>query len=464
MWGWLGNWIGRSFTARDAGSPLYWGAETDSGETVTQHSAMQLSAFWACVRLISQTIATLPLGVFEKDAKTGEKIARSDHPLYRLLHDSPSADQTAVEFWEGRVLGLLTAGNGYAEKKLSDTGRLISLERMPADTIVRRLDNGNLEYRFCEYGKEFVLPEARVFHIRGFGDDYCGMSPVSHARQTLALARATDRAAGQTFSKGMRAKGFFTVPQTLTKDQRDQVTKTLIDPFSGPQGKQWGVLEAGFDFKTVNITPRDAELIMSRKFNVEDICRWFGVPPILVGHAADGQTMWGSGVEQIMLGWLTLGLRPYLNRIEQRIKKSLMTPEDTARGIFAEFNVEGLLRADSAGRAALYASLIQNAVMKPNEARSKENLPHEDGGDQLLINSTLIPLSLAGQPRTATTGSQPAPPANRAALKDVRELKIIDVLEHDKNGRILKIATRKIEEPGGQNRTLQIVSRELAEG
>lgn len=409
MIGWLTDWIGRTFTARDSQSPLYHGEENWSGEHVTVQGAMQLSAFWSCVRLISQVIATMPLGIYQK-LPSGERVLRDDHPLAKLLKESPNADQTAVEFWEGRVLGLCTAGNGYAEKILGDGGRLISLEHMPSTTTVKRLENGRLEYRYYDYGKPIVLTEDKVFHIRGFGsgDDPCGLSPVGHARQTLGLAIATDRAAAQTFSKGMRAKGFFTTPALLDQPQRDQIEKSLIKPFSGNSGKDWGVLEAGVDFKTVNVTPRDAELITSRQFNVEDVCRWLGVPPIMVGHSSSGQTMWGTGVEQIVLGWYKTGLIPYLERIEQRIKKDLMTPAERSSGLYAEFNAEGLLRGDSAARGELYAKLIQNAVMKPNEARAKENMPPEKGGDQLYINSTLVPIAMAGQKQQQPP---PAPPA-----------------------------------------------------
>jgi len=378
---------------------IHGSGENFSGEHVSAHGAMQLSAFWACARLISETIATLPISVYER-APNGDKRAVSDHPLYALLHDSPNADQTAVEFWEGRAL--CTGGNGYAEKTTAGDGRLISLERMPADTTVTRKDDGSLEYRFYDRGKLETLPEPKVFHIRGFGDGDLGMSPVSYARQTLGLTKATERQAGQTFSKGLRSKGFFIMPpaaRPLTPEQRTDAKRTLVDANSGANAPWAGILEGGVDFRSVNITPRDAELILSRRFNVEDVCRWLGVPPILIGHASQGQTMWGSGIEQIMLGWLSLGLRSYLIRIEQAAKKRLMSPADRARGLFVEFAVEGILRADSAARAELLSKMVQNGALMPNEWRRKENLPPAPGGDQLFINSTLVPIDQANRPR-----------------------------------------------------------------
>lgn len=397
---WWTNWRGRLVTAKDNDFwSRFYGTETWSGESVTTQGAMQLSAFWACARLVSQTIATLPVGVFTRDS-SGDKEAVSDHPLYELLHNSPNADQTAVEFWEGRVLGLCTGGNGFAEKVQRANGALISLERMPSDTSVRRIESGALEYRFMDRGKEEVLPEAKVFHIRGFGDGDVGMSPVAYARQTLGIAVATEKAAGQTFGKGMRSKGFFVMPagqKPLTLEQRADAHRTLVDANSGPRAPWAGILEGGVQFAPVNISPRDAELIMSRRFNVEDICRWLGVPPILIGHAGDGQTMWGSGVEQIVLGWLTLGLRPYLTRIEQAAKKRLLTPADRTNGVFIEFAVEGLLRGDSKARAEFFSKMVQNGALTPNEWRRKENMKPQPGGDQLFINSTLVPLAQAGR-------------------------------------------------------------------
>ena len=377
----------------------FFDQENFAGEKVSTHGAMQLSAFWACTRLISQTIATLPIGIYER-ASNGDKASVTQHPIYGLLHDSPNADQTAVEFWEGRLLGLCTTGNGYGEKVESAGGRLISIERMPADTAVVRLESGALEYRFYDRGKEERLPEAKVFHIRGFGDGDIGMSPVSYARQTLGIARATDRQVGQMFAKQLRSKGFFVMPpgqKPLTPEQRVDAKRTLVDANAGPNAPWAGILEGGVSFQPVNLSARDAEMIMNRKFNVEDICRWLGVPPILIGHASEGQTMWGSGVEAINLAWLTLGLRPYLTRIEQAVKKRILTPADRARGIFVEFNVDGLLRADSKSRAELMSKMIQNAALEPNEWRRKENLPRRDGGDQLFINSTLVPIAQAGQ-------------------------------------------------------------------
>jgi HK97 family phage portal protein len=276
---------------------------------------------------------------------------------------------------------------------------MVALDPMPIGTRPDRDHNrdGALEYRFQDRGKVEWLPRDKVFHVRGFtlGKSDEGLSPLAAARQALSISLATEEAAGKTFSQGMRASGFFTGP-ALKTDQREQFTKTFIDPIIGNDAKaHYGILESGFDFKPINIPPKDAEMLMSRRFNVEEICRFMGTPPILVGHAGEGQTMWGSGVESIILAWLTLGLDAHLSCFEKAINRWLLTPAERSK-YYAEFDRDALLRADSAARAEFVSKMIQNAQMTPNEGRKKANRLPLPGGDVLLVNSTLVPLTQAG--------------------------------------------------------------------
>ncbi|HCJ70835.1 phage portal protein [Agrobacterium pusense] len=390
----MGLWnrlFGKKLTARDSELYEIWGGgETWAGEHVSTQGALNLSAFWACTRVTAQTIASLSLEIMEKRSD-GARIRVSDHPLQELLDESPNADQTSIEFWEGRVLGLCTSGNGFAEKVYSGN-RLVALNRMPADTAVERLPDGDLRYRFNDRGKLIDLPEDKVFHLKAFGDGDVGMSPVAHARQTLGIAIASERAAGQMFGKGMRAKGFFTFPNQLSPEQRAEARKNFAERYSGPNAPGVGILEAGVDFKSVNITPRDAEMILNRRFNVEEICRWLGVPPIIIGHASDGQTMWGSGVSAIMQSWLNLSLRSQLRRIEKAISKRIMTPEERRR-FKVRFNYEDLLRGDSTARAAFYTVLLSAGVFTINEVRRLEGLPPIDGGDVSRMQMQNVPIT-----------------------------------------------------------------------
>lgn len=380
---------------------LAFGLEDDSGVYVTPETALKLSTWWSAVRLISETIATLPIGIFQK--KGDEREAIQDYFLYELLHDRPNEDQTPVEFWEGRVAPICTHGNSYAEKKFIGE-RIVALHPLNTENCVPvRLEDGRLIYRVTDRGKTTDMPPEKIFHVRGFApnDELEGLSPVAYAARSLGGAIAAERAAAKVYSGGLRTPGFWIPPVDMNQKQRDDFIANYVKPIEGHKGQGSGrlVVPPGFDWKNMGITPHDAEMLMTRRFNVEDVCRWMGIPPILVGHAAEGQTMWGSGVEQIILGWLVLGLRAYLKRIESAVNTRLIPLKDRRNGISFEFNFEGLLRADSAARAALMSTFVQNGLRTRNEMRKIDNYPSVDGADALTVQSALVPLDQIGQPQ-----------------------------------------------------------------
>jgi HK97 family phage portal protein len=402
------SWVGKVIGLRDGQFwSTFYGGETWAGRPVNEENSLQLSAWWRSVRLYADVVGALPLKLYERK-DNDDRVQVRDHPVAVLIGLDPNQDQTAQEFISGIAGGLATLGNGYAEKRYVGKS-LAALELLPYDTQPDRTHNkeGELEYRYSDRGKMVWLPRDKVLHVRGFsiGKSDVGLSPLAAGRQGLSIALATEEAAGKTFSQGMRASGFFTGPK-LGKEQRADFTKTFIDPVLGNDAKaHYGILEAGFDFKPLNIPPKDAEMLLSRRFNVEEICRFMGVPPILVGHAQDGMTAWGTGVESIINQWLTSGLNSFLRSIETSINKRLLLPEERRR-FYAEFERNALLRIDSAARAEFISKMIQNAQMTPNEGRRTDNRLPMPGGDQLLINSTLIPLVDAGRPR-----AQLPPPA-----------------------------------------------------
>lgn len=377
---------------------LLSGGENWAGKNVSVDSALQMSAVWACVRLTSETVGTLPLMLYRRHADGGREVA-AEHPLYALLHDLPNADQTAVEFWEGVVLSLLLNGNAFAEKVRGGDGRIVALLPMAFDrTSLRRNEDGAIEYRFNDRGRVRTLSEDEVFHVRGFGNGGdVGLSPIAYARQTLGIAMAADEAAGSMYSNGVRPSGVLEMPGILKNDQRKDIRENIVGPLSGSSNAGGVfVLEGGMKFTAVSLSPKDAEMATARRWHVEEICRWFGMPPILIGHASEGQTMWGTGVGQIKQGWYTLTLRALLRRIEASISRSLIAPQDRPL-LSAVFNVEGFLRADSEARFGLYATMVQNGLRTRNEVRELENLPSIDGGDDLTVQSNLTPLQTLGQ-------------------------------------------------------------------
>lgn len=408
-WEFWRGWGGRPFSLSDPNNPFTQLVEGD--EHVSYHGASNVSAWYAAIRLYQDVVGTLPLKFYQR-AANDDRLPAPDHPVARIITD-PNPDNTTQEFWGSQAAGLIALGNGYAEK-LFIGDRLVGLDLLPLNTIPYRDGNYNLFYRYTDWrGVAHELPAAKVFHTRAnyeYGD--LGVSSLSAARKSLALSMATERSARELFSRGMRARGFFTTGgAVLTQEQRDQANKNLIERFSGQNGKDWGILEGNFDVKVVSIQPKDAEMLLSRRFNVEDIARFVRVPPILLGHSADGQTMWGTGIENIILAWRTLGLDALLSTIEKSINKRLLSPADRLT-YYAEFDRDGLMQADSKARAEAMQYAIGSAQMTPNEGRKKNNRPPLPGGDKLFINSTYVPIDQAGQKAAPTAPGKepPAPP------------------------------------------------------
>lgn len=364
---------------------------TAAGKSVTPDTAMQLATVWACIRLISETAATLPLITYRRGANNARSAA-SDHPLYALLHDSPSADYTAVEFWEFVVVCLCIWGNAYAEKEFIGK-RLVALTPLRSDLMsVERNRDGERLYRYSGPKGQRVLREDQVFHVRGFGPaGDVGLSPISFARQSMGTAAAAEEHAGKMFANGVRPSLILKMQQILKPDQRKDIRENIIEPMSGSMNAGGVFLaEAGMEPFPVTMNPNDAQFLETRQFHVEELCRWFRVPPFMIGHTQKS-TSWGTGLEQQMIGFLTFSLRPYLKRIEQAISRSLIPVTERA-DLFAEFNVEGLLRTDSAARATFYQIMVTNGIFTRNEVRALENRPPLPGGDDLTAQSQNVPL------------------------------------------------------------------------
>lgn len=406
---WVGQKIGLG--AQDAGFWRYWGGgDNYSGKSVNQATALQLSTVWACVRLLAETIATLPLNLYAIDRQKKASIAYGDQ-LYTILHDSPNGDMTAVDFWESIMAAILLWGNAYCRKDRLGTGDLVGLTPLRPELMLpfRDRDSGDMVYRYSAPAGRIDYDTSDIFHVKGFSlDGLVGLSPIAFARNSMGAAMAIEEASAVTFARGMRPAGVLSTEQILKKDTRDAIETKLTEKFAGAMnaGKVF-VAEAGLQYKQVTMNPEDSQMLESRSFSVEELCRWYRVPPFMVGYT-EKTTSWGTGLEQQNIGFLTYSLRPYLKRIEQAIWKSLISPNMRPTR-FAEYNLEGLLRADSKGRAALYASAAQNGWMTRNEIRDKENVPRCDdaNANKLTVQSNLLPLDDLGKNPPAQT-----PPAS----------------------------------------------------
>ncbi len=364
------------------------------------NAALQLSVVWSCVRLIAETIATLPLITYERKVVNGREIrvVAREHPLYYLLHDSPNADMTAVEFWEAVVSQICLWGNAYCLKSYGAAGRIVALDPLnPALMTVRRSLDGAVRYLYADPRGQKEFTEGEIWHIKGFGTDgLMGISPITAGWRSMSGATATENASASTFANNMRTQAVVSVKEFLNKEQREQMkTKVMGAVFGDARSGQLQLLEGGAEYKQLSMNPNDAQMLETRAFSVEDLCRWFGMPPSMIGHGT-AVSNWGTGREQINQNFIDYVLRAYMKRIEQGIAKSLLKPAERIR-FFSEYSVEGLLRGDSASRAALYSTMTQNGIYTRNFCRSLENLEPLPGGDELTVQSNLIPLSLLGK-------------------------------------------------------------------
>lgn len=360
---------------------------------VTVDKALRVSTVWACVRLIAETIATLPLAIYRRDADGGRSVDRGNQ-LHDIISSSPNASMTAVNFWEAVIASLLFRGNAYVEiHRLG--GRIVALDVLRPDAI-----RWNENKKRWDYATKFGvrhLARNQVMHIAAFSlDGVNGLSPIRYGATVIGGALDADTAARGTFNRGLMPTVAFTVNRKLNKEQRETFREYVEDLSGAMNAGKSPVLEEGVDAKTIGIDPADAQLLESRSWSVEEICRFYRVPPWMVGHT-EKSTSWGTGIEQQMIGFLTFTLAPWLERVEQAINKNLLTITER-QTLYAEFAIEGLLRADSAARAEFYAKMTTNGIYTRDDCRVRENLPRRGGNaDALTVQMNMTTLENIGQ-------------------------------------------------------------------
>lgn len=403
----LGSKLRQTWYIRDA--------DGTAGEFVSIETALKLSAAWACIRLLAENIGTLPLQLFRRDGK-GEASLATGHLLYAVLHDQPNPDFTASEFWEGVVFHLATRGNSYAEIARRPDGSVISLTALDPNRVgVKRLRNGEREYRYADSTGARVIPSDHMFHVRGFGPgEDLGLSPIAFGARSMGLAMAAETSAARTFAQGGRPAGFFSWG---TGEQAPNYTQwqQLKDLYFSPEAMKDRAadvmpLPPGATFSSTGLSPDDAQLLETRAFDVENVCRWFGVQPAMIGHTTKS-TSFGAGLEQQNLWFLNKTLRPYLRRIKDAIASQLLLPAERG-AYFAEFNAEGMLQTDSKTRSEFLRTYVDGGIMTVNEARRKENLPPLPGGDVLRVQAQNIPLASQAAATGPGVGHNGGPPLN----------------------------------------------------
>ena len=387
--------VGSSFT--------FFMGNSSSGKSVTERSAMQMTAVYACVRILSEAVAGLPLH-FYRYKEDGSKEKAIDSNLYHLLHDEPNPEMSSFVFRETLMTHLLLWGNAYAQIIRNGKGEIIALyPLMPNKMSVDRDENGKLYYTYTRsegeantmQGSSVTLEPKDVLHIPGLGfDGLVGYSPIAMAKNAIGLAIATEEFGSKFFANGAAPSGVLEHPGTIKDPTRVREAWQSQFGGSGNSGKV-AVLEEGMKYTPISISPEQAQFLETRKFQINEIARIFRVPPHMVGDLEKSSF---SNIEQQSLEFVKYTLDPWVVRWEQSLSRSLLS-EDEKKQYFFKFNLEGLLRGDYQSRMNGYAIARQNGWMSANDIRELEDLDKlspEQGGDLYLVNGNMLPLEKAG--------------------------------------------------------------------
>lgn len=389
------------FRARDkprdavSSAPSFYFGSSASGKSVTPSSAVQVSAVYACVRVIAETIASLPLHVYET-TETGSRKA-PEHPLYRLLHDEPNAEMTSFVWRETMLSHLLLWGNAYCQIIRTGRNKIDSIYPLIPDQMeVDRDSRGSLTYTYTtSEGKTYALKPEDVLHIPGLGfDGVVGYSPIALEKSAIGLGIAAEEYGSKFFSNGARPSGILVHPNTVKDPSALRASWNAAFTGSANAGKV-AVLEENMHFEPLTMPNNEAQFLETRKFQVNEICRIFRVPPHMIGDL-DRATF--SNIEHQSISFAVHTIRPWLVRIEQAMNRALFPDNEKGR-FYVQFNLDGLMRGDYKSRMEGYAIARQNGWMSANDIRELENLnplSDEDGGNVYLVNGNMIPISLAG--------------------------------------------------------------------
>lgn len=394
------NPFAKLFRARDkpenavSNAPSVFFGSAGSGKSISALSAMQTSAVYACVRVIAETIASLPLNVFEVEGDGSRKAI--EYPLQRLLHDEPNHEMTSFIWRETMLSHLLLWGNAYTQIIRNGRNGIIGLyPLLPDHMTVDRASNGELTYEYTtNSGQAVRLRPEDVLHIPGLGfDGVMGYSPIAMEKNAIGLSVATEEYGGKFFANGARPSGVLTHPHTVKDPKRLRDSWNAAYGGSGNSGRTV-VLEEGMEYKPISMPNNEAQYLETRKFQVEEICRIYRVPPHMIGDLSHATF---SNIEHQSISFAVHTIRPWLTRIEQAINRALI-PEAEKGRFYVQFNLDGLMRGDYKSRMEGYAIARQNGWMSANDIRQLERLnpiPAEQGGDEYLINGNMISISVA---------------------------------------------------------------------
>ena len=394
--------LNRIFKSRDKpkdgeriSSSSFFFRRSSISSNVNEFTAMQMTAVYSCVRVLSETLAGLPLHLYKRESSNSKEKAK-DHPLYFLLHDEPNDEMTSFVFRETLMTHLLLWGNAYGQIIRNGRGEVTGLyPLMPNKMTVMRGEDGEIFYKYRHKYEDVYLSKEDVFHIPGLGfDGLIGYSPIAMAKNAIGMAMACEEYGASFFQNGAQPGGVLEHPGIIKDPER--VRASWNAAFQGPQNaNKVAVLEEGMKYQPIAIAPSEAQFLETRKFQLNEIARIFRIPPHMIGDLEKSSF---SNIEQQSLEFVKYTLDPWVLRWEQSLERALLTRKEK-ESYFIKFNVDGLLRGDYQSRMNGYAVGRQNGWMSANDIRELENLdriPTEDGGDLYLVNGNMLPLEKAG--------------------------------------------------------------------
>lgn len=359
--------------------------------------ALQISTIFACTELLANTMSTFPIFLYKGTKDKGRQPDRSNI-VFTLLHDKPNDWMTPSEFVSAMVINRLLKGNAYALIQRDSSGEPIALVPLPAEQVECTVIENKETYIHYLDGQVNVYDGENIIHWKGIGNGYIGLSKLNFMSATANEAVNAQSNATRFFGTNSKPTGVLCTDQKLGKEQFEEVLKRFSGMARG-DGSGLFLVDRGFKYSAMSLSPQDAQLLETRKYNVEEICRWFGVPPVLIG--ASGVTTWGSGIAEIVSGFHKFTLAPLCTQFQQALMRRLI-PLDERGEYTIELKIDALLRSNPQERAQYYAQMAQNGMMTRNEVRGLENLPPHGGGDELTAQSNLVPLSKLGQTQSAS--------------------------------------------------------------
>ncbi|WP_127506253.1 phage portal protein [Paenibacillus humicus] len=383
------------------------GGQVHSGVKVNEESAMRFITVYSCVRVLAETMGTLPLGVYKKRPGGGADQA-SDHPVHELLYSLPNDEMTTVTWREQQLGSQALAGNCYSVITLDGRGRPADLYPIPWTMVepFRDLSDGKIKYRITDRGKQEVYPASAIFHVPGLGfDGIMGYSPIRMAAESIGVGLSAAEFAARFYGQGMNIGGVIEVQEELSEAAYNRLRDDLEARGSG-LANSWRplLLEEGSKFSRIPMSFNDAQFIENRKFTRDEICGLFRVPPHMIANL---ERSTNNNIEHQAIEFVQYSLMPYLVSWEKTINWKLFTPAERREGYYAKFNVSGLLRGDYKSRQEGLAQMRQNGVINANKWLEIEDMNPIDGpeGEAYLVNGNMIsPTTAASQTKSNSSG------------------------------------------------------------